>query len=62
MKTMLLRIFCMTEDYLCEGFLMKADAMNRARCYDVMQMMRGIFSLLHNFGAVLIIVAALFPT
>ena len=59
MKTMLLRIFCMTEDYLCEGFLMKADAMNRARC---MQIMRGIFSLLHNFGAVLIIVAALFPT
>ena len=59
MKAMLLRIFCMTEDYLCEGFLMKADAMNRARC---MQIMRGIFSLLHNFGAVLIIVAALFPT
>ena len=52
----------MTEDYLCEGFLMKADAMNRARCYDVMQIMEGIFSLLHNFGAVLIIVAALFPT
>ena len=61
MKTMLLRIFCMTEDYLCEGFLMKADAMNRARCR-CMQIMEEIFSLLHNFGAVLIIVAALFPT
>ena len=57
--SMVLRIFRMTEDYLCEGFLMKADAMNRARC---MQMMRRIFSLLHNFGAVLIIMAALFPT